>query len=628
MIRIISNNFAPELFDYCDDLGLMVYQEHRGAWLLGDSPRAEEFFDMSLLDSIKRDKNHASFTVIGLLNETHDNDAYRAAVKSLPKLREIDKTRLVLLSSGRWDFNMRVGSYANPFCDVFECGWGEENPDHPEEKTKMDNLLNPMPSGLGDIHIYPRMPMTWEVKEAILNVGKDIKSKPVFISEFGAGSQLNILSDVRYGEQLGLSVNSPEMLAMCAALKRAQEAWEKFGLGDIYPSLDDFFTDSFAKSTRQRVITFDLVRGNPKFCGYNLTGIMDHALAGEGMWTIFGELKTNIMETMRDCWDPLRFCLLVNPDHAYVGQPLRVIAKLASEDALKPGIYPVTLRIWSKENGMRWEHKTQVEITEAKDGGFAPLAYDIFDGTVNIDLSAGEYTLAADLEKGGRPGNRRMKFLVTDKKDFPAVTGKAYALGTDLKDEEILKSTGIEIISFDPEENKNKINKGDVIIVGSGNDFDWDILWRLVQTGAKVLFLSQYVFGKEGDSDTLARLPAEIKLQGKRRYMRDWLYHKEYIGKRHKILDGMQAPGILDWEYYGQLCNDFFFENIKTPDDAAVISIATGYPGPGYDEGVIIGGYKFGEGFFMLNAMSVLENAGHPAADRLLINLLDYILKI
>jgi hypothetical protein len=615
-IRIISNNFNPELFDYCDDLGLMVYQEHRGAWLLGDSPKAEEYFDMSLLESVKRDKNHASFTIIGLLNENYDNDAYRAAINSLPKIRKLDATRLVILSSGRWDFNLRVGSYANPFSDKFECGWGAEDPNHPTEKTKAwehNDPLLPMADGLGDIHIYPRMPMTWEVKEAILNIGKD--TKPVFLSEFGAGSQLNVLSDLRHTEQFGMSMNTPEMRTMSAALESIKAAWEKFGFGDIYPSIDDFFTDSFAKSTRQRVITFDVVRGNPQFCGYNLTGIMDHALAGEGMWTVFGELKSNIMETMRDCWNPLRFCLLVNPDHAYAGQPLRVVVILANEDALRPGTYPVTLRIWSVENGLQWEHKTQVKIEE---GRFAPFAYTVFDETIDIELKSGQYTLAADLESGGRPGNRRMKFLVSDKPD--KISGKIYTLGTNSKQDEILKSTGVEIMPY----NIENINGNAVIVVGTDNNFDWGSLWDCVKNGAKALFLSPFVFTE--NENTAVKLPAQIKQNGMLRGMRDWLYHKEYVGRRHKILDGMQGPGIFDWEYYGQLCNDYFFEGIKIPDDTAVVGIAVGYPGPGYDEGVVIGGYNFGEGYFMLNTMSVLENVGHPAADRLLGNLLKYML--
>lgn len=615
-IRIISNNMDPDLLDYCDDIGLMVFQEHRAAWLLGDSPHAEKYFDQSLLETVKRDKNHACLVIISLLNENFDNDAYRAAVNSLPKLREIDATRLVLLSSGRWDYNLRVGSVSNPFCGSFECVWGEEDPAHPLEKTRMhgpNEPLHPMAVGAGDIHVYPRMPMTWEVKEALLNVGRD--SKPVFISEFGAGSQLHVLSDCRHAEQNGVCPNLPEVQTVKKALEALEAGWEKFGLGDIYPSIDDFLTDSFVKSVRQRVITFDLVRGNPKFCGYNLTGIMDHALAGEGLWTSFGEFKPGMMEAVRDGWNPLRFCLLVNPDHAYAGRPIRVVVRLADEDALAPGSYPVTLRIWDN-GGTRWEHKTEVTV---KEGKFAPFAYTVFDERVNADLKAGEYTLCADLENGGRPGNRRMKFKVTDKNAFPSVSGKIHVLGMDAPQTEILKSTGAEAVLFD----YGACGQDEVIAVGNdGAGIKWDILYECIKRGAKALFLSPFVFGE--NENTTAKLPFEQK--GRLRYMRDWLYHKEYIGKRHPALDGMQGPGILDWEYYGQLCNDYFFEGIQVPDDIAVACMATGYPGPGYDEGIAIGGYNYGEGYFMLNTMSLFENAGHPAADRLLINLLNYLL--
>ena len=616
-IRIISNNMHPDLLDYCDDIGLMVFQEHRAAWLLGDSPNAEKYFDSSLLETVRRDRNHACLVIISLLNENFDNDAYRAAVASLPKLREIDATRLVLLSSGRWDYNLRVGSVSNPFSDRFECEWGEEDPNHPLEKTRMHGpgeLLHPMAVGAGDIHIYPRMPMSWEVKEALLHVGE--KSKPVFISEFGAGSQLHAISDYRHAQQTGFCLNLPEMLTVKKAVDAVEADWEKFGLGDIYPSIDDFFADSFVKSVRQRVITFDLVRGNPKFCGYNLTGIMDHALAGEGLWTSFGEFKPGMMEAVRDGWNPLRFCMLVNPDHAYAKTPLRLVVRLANEDALPPGAYPVTLRIWEKTGGTLWEHKTKVSVEEGK---FAPLAYTVFDETIDIALKAGEYTLAADLEDGGRPGNRRMKFLISDKNSLPAVSGKICAIAATSRQREILEATGAKVAVLDC----GACAQDEVIVVGSeGGDIDWDALYGCIKRGAKALFLSPFVFGE--NENTTAKLPFGQK--GRLRYMRDWLYHKEYIGKRHPALEGMQGPGILDWEYYGQLCNDYFFENIRTPDDIAVACMATGYPGPGYDGGIAIGGYNFGEGYFMLNTMGIFENAGCPAADRLLRNLLNYLL--
>jgi hypothetical protein len=212
-----------------------------------------------------------------------------------------------------------------------------------------------------------------------------------------------------------------------------------------------------------------------------------------------------------------------------------------------------------------------------------------------------------------------MKFKITDKNDLPAVSGKVHILGRGSREQEILKSTGAEIAMFD----YGSCMGNEVIAIGaSGGDIKWDLLYGCIRRGAKALFLSPFVFGENGN--TTSRLPFEQK--GRLRYMRDWLYHKEYIGTRHPVLLGMQGPGILDWEYWGQLCNDYFFEGIQSPDDIAVACMATGYPGPGYDEGIAIGGFELGDGYFMANTMSILENAGHPAADRLLASLLNYLL--
>ena len=62
-----------------------------------------ERFDRSLREMILRDRNHPSVVIWGLLNETPDSPVFRHAVGALPLLRELDPTRTVLLSSGRWD---------------------------------------------------------------------------------------------------------------------------------------------------------------------------------------------------------------------------------------------------------------------------------------------------------------------------------------------------------------------------------------------------------------------------------------------------------------------------------------------------------------------------------------------
>src|SRR5450759_320682 len=76
MVRFISGVALPDQLGFADELGLLVYEENMAAW--------------------------------GLLNETVDGPDFRHAVDYLPRLRTLDPTRLVLLSSGRWDCQWQI----------------------------------------------------------------------------------------------------------------------------------------------------------------------------------------------------------------------------------------------------------------------------------------------------------------------------------------------------------------------------------------------------------------------------------------------------------------------------------------------------------------------------------------
>jgi hypothetical protein len=68
------------------------------------------------------------------------------------------------------------------------------------------------------------------------------------------------------------------------------------------------------------------------------------------------------------------------------------------------------------------------------------------------------------------------------------------------------------------------------------------------------------------------------------------------------------------------------FEGQDTPDEVIVAAFAAGYSCPGgYESGVMLGSYRFGAGHLVLNTLNVLEQLDrHPAADRLLLNLIAY----
>jgi hypothetical protein len=157
----------------------------------------------------------------------------------------------------------------------------------------------------------------------------------------------------------------------------------------------------------------------------------------------------------------------------------------------------------------------------------------------------------------------------------------------------------------------------------AGADADtWKELARRMARGSVVVFLSHFAFQRE--KDAVAWLPLAQK--GRCYKFGDWLYHKECVAKAHPIFAGLPNKGILDWYYYGAVIPRYLFDGQETPVEVVAAAFATGYPAPGgYASGILLASYRFGEGRFVVNTFPTLENVDtHPAADRLLLNLIDY----
>ena len=126
MIRFLNSLGTPDQLDLCDEVGLMVYEESVASWHMPDGPRMKEQFARSVGDMIRRDRNHPSITIWGLLNETSDGPVFREAVSSLSMMRALDPDRVVALSSGRWDGERSVASFSNPGSTLWDCYRGQE----------------------------------------------------------------------------------------------------------------------------------------------------------------------------------------------------------------------------------------------------------------------------------------------------------------------------------------------------------------------------------------------------------------------------------------------------------------------------------------------------------------------
>jgi hypothetical protein len=788
-VRFICGMARPEQLDFCDEIGLMIYQESAASWTpMEDTPQMPRRFDLSVREMVLRDRNHPCVTIWGLLNETPDGPVFRQAVKALSLVRSLDPTRLVLLNSSRWDGHLEIGSLSNPGSDRWECQWGSESAEGSQAPAVMSTAAGAFVEQAGDVHIYPSVPVTDRTCELLRTLGRN--SKPVFLSEYGAGSIPNAIRTLRWYEQAGARKDLAEVKLFADMAGRFEADWKKWGFDGVYSFAEDMLRDSERLHTRQRMIGFDLVRSNPRICGFNVTGMLDHGYVGEGVWTFWREWKPGTAEGFCDGWAPLRWCLFVNPLHGYSGGKFKLEAVLASEDVLPAGEYPVRLRVCGP-SGIVWEKRVTLRIpplrasvgTAAPPGEDGPLAVEVFSGNVTLKCPPGEYEFAASMDRGGAPFGGRLKFRVAEQVRSVAVrrssrkplTGPLQAglpvrlWGMSRTAEDWLEKQGVRCAAFEG----GRARRGEVVVVGKAPDSDkWRALAGQLAQGSCAIFTSliglekthrktafgwietvgvvptvsrdfavanapkeewpafssefhgpvhfrasdlkagQYVVelgmcegytaqpgkrvfdvtingkcvlanfeplkeaggfqravirkfkvsarGGEIDINTVPKvgnpsvcrvrvcnLAGETLLEydvaaqtlgtlhwlplarkGRVRNTPDWLYHKECVAKAHPIFDGLQAKGIMDWDFYGQVISQKILEDIETPDDVAAAAFHTGSTLDAdcpYYSGIMMASYPFGAGRFIVNTFNVLENLGtHPAADRMLLNMIHY----
>jgi hypothetical protein len=619
MVRFIVSTALPEQLDCADEIGLMVYEESPASWLMEDSPRMEEHFDRSVRAAIERDRNHPCITIWGLLNETIDRRRFYHAVNSLPMVRALDDSRLVLLQSGRHDGTTGIGSLCNPDHDQWECQWGAETPGAAEvvKDAVGQGLLGYYP-GMGDFHVYPPAPQNSATNRFLRTVGQD--TRPVFLSEYGIGSQLDVIASLRLYEQAGAPSGLPDVARYRSLAERFEADWRDYGMDGVYTFAQDMLLATQRLHRRQRLLGFDLIRANPRICGFSLTSMID-GTSGEGVWDFFRRPKPGVLDALADGWSPLRWCLFVDPAHSYGGRPARIEAVLANEDVLAPGQYPVRLRIRGPE-GVVWERRSQVIIPGPGTSDEPPLAVVAVDDEVVIDGPSGEYELAAALERGGYPEGGRLSFHVTAPADLGSVPGAAAAWGLTPDQQQWLRSRGLSLEPWPGTDRRGLILVG---APGDGTPERWAALWAAAQAGATVVCLCPEAWAR-GDTP-MAYWPEEPR--GERCEPYDSLYHKSCVAARHPVFAGLPAPGVLDWEYYGGVIPRYHLRGQRRPDEVIAVCFTTCYPGEnGYDSGLLAGSYTMGPGSFVFSTFRLLEHLGqHPAADRLLLNLIRHAQK-
>ena len=627
MIRFISGAALPEQLDYADELGIMVYEEPMASWMMQDSPLSRELYEYDLVTMLQRDRSHPSVCIWGMLNETVKGNPFGECCQwgreSLALLRTYDKTRLVLYSSGRFDHDITVGSLANPYSDQWQCLWNHEDERRrfPSRAEKGGNGfsygINGFDQDVGDMHMYPRCPIGKKERQLLRTVGCDV-GRPVFLSEMGTGSLFDTVWLTKYMEGEHGDREMPDARQIFHINDCLMRDLKEYGFETEYGFPQGIMQESFRLHARQRAYNFDMIRSNPYINGYSITGLLDHGIAGEGLFTLMREWKTGVVDVMQSGLAKLKWCMLLEDMHIYAGRPVRFEVVIANEDQLEEKAYPVCFRVLGEE-GVVWEKRTEVCPTADQ---LKTFAVPVLEEMITLDVPTGQYRMYADIE-GAAIMDNVLSFYVTNPEDIKGNVETVVVCGINEATYTLLEECGISIISLEEAEQDCPA----FILVGCREEKErpdcFAKIHRMLAAGSRVFFADHRMFSRE--KEPMHYWFEEEKPIIEIDELGDWLYHKEYLAKRkHPYFKGL-PQGMMDWEYWMYLINGFHFRGGRKPDDIASISFGTGLCNEdGYLGGFNLAAYCIGEGKATITTYDLSGNIGrNPAADRLLLNILD-----
>ena len=635
MIRFISGAALPLQLDLCDEIGLMVYEEPCSSWLEKNGPHATALYRHDLLSMVKRDRSHPCITVWGLLNETRLEPPYdevcKAAQNSLPALRELDQSRLVLFSSGRWDKQQAVGSVCNPYQDKWQALWNGEGiseQKHPDDETTSDS------GACGDVHFYAtEQPYAKKAVALMSSFGAAYK-RPVFLSESGTGSVLDTISLVNRFAQDECDGLYPDVKMVRQMNTIFHEELRKYGFDKLFPLPSELMRGSMLNHAKYRTQAFDILRANPYINGLSLTGLLDHSICGEGLWTLYREFKPMIADVLQDGYAKLRWCVVSERWSVYRGEPWQAKISLANEDILKVNKeYPVRCAVSRKGRTFLVEDQEFVMDEQQAEGMVIPVKEECI---ATEQLEEGTYTYKVELSGACAAGGIKM-FHVFE--HVLSKTGRCVCtVGIADKKIDWLKERGFRVCK--PEEvDETDFAFGDVVVLaGEVTEENLGVLRDFLEKGASVIAveIAKKNLSKSGvsalavdiskESCKVLELLPENRRPGINTKV-DWLYHKEYVlSPESPFFAGIDA-GVMDVDLYQGVFYPHVLEaeQEQVPDETHAIAFSTGYPcASGYVGGFCVGTYQVGAGQLTLNTFNLLDVVDWaPMAERILVNMLD-----
>lgn len=617
-IRITCGAALPRQLDFMDEMGLLACEEHFGARAPAESQYLEARWDRSITAVVRRDRNHPCVVMWSLLNEVKDGRLFRHAVQSLPMLRQLDQSRLILLGSGRFDNDSKIGSLSNPGSLQWE-----------------GNLV--------DLHAYPSFPHTeraiQQMRSATSNFStygtaksetyaSTTRPPPVLLSEYGVCGAQDYPRFLRNFEQLG-----KEHAADAALFRQKLDLfltdWKKYRLDECWAQPEDYFCESQRNQAKLAAGDYNAWNANPALIGdFNSTQITDAWFHGCGITNYFRELKTGMADAFSDMGAPIRWCLFVDAANVYRGATVHLDAVLVNRDALKAGEYPVRFQLVGP--GVTRVLDTTITVTVPGTGKSEPVfVQPVFSKNVVVDGPPGMYRFSATFQKGAAAGGGPAEFHLSDRSSLPAVPVEVTLWGKDDALSIWLKSRGIPVReSLAPTQSAREL----ILASGAPPSADkaaiFPELARRVARGSAVVFLTpDTLLDSPFDNHApqpLRWLPTLSDARPMIAHTPNWYFRADPWAKEHPVFSGLPCGGIMDYTFYRDIISSAVLRDLPAPVEAICGAIQTSGGSDDYRSDLLIAEYPFGAGRIVLNSLKLRENIGKvPAADRLLANLIN-----
>jgi hypothetical protein len=495
----------------------------------------------------------------------------------------------------------------------------------PENTEELGGICNPGSNDwekiLTDQHYYPRVPhRELDIARLRTITGSD---HHLLLSEYGIGSAVNLPRTLRHFEQVKLAPNSIES-EMSERYAAFMADWQRLKMSDTFASPEDYFDKCLAKMAGLRKMGLNALRSNPNLVGTGVTSCQDPLAYGEGLTTLFRELKPGTMDAIFDSFYPVRWCTFAETVNVYRGGKVRVEAVLSNEDTAAPGEYPARLQIVGPEDKTVFERKITVTIPGTENGKEPAFAIPVFDEEIPIDGPTGKYRFLVTFERGVPASGGEAVFYVTDPAGMPKIEKEVVQWGDDPDLTKWLKDRGIKVKPYQP----GKPTAREVILVSSpardgGSPEAWRDLAERMARGSTVIFLTLDVFQRGDNPMGWVPLAQKGGMALVCEYTFPQLYNKDEWAKKHPLFDGLPCGGLMDYTFYREIIPDHKFSGQPTPDEVVAGSFRTSCPGFAGESMLSV--YNFGSGRFYLNSLRVRQALGQdPTAERLLRNMLRY----